>query len=117
MPVDLDLTERVRSAVATQAAAHEMHTDERRMFGGLTFMIEGKMACGVVNHDMMARVGPDHYARALDHPHTRPMDFTGQPLKGYVFIDPEGSATPTDVDKWVSLAIDCVKQLTRARHT
>jgi hypothetical protein len=45
------------------------------------------------------------------------MDFTGRPLRGYVFIDAEGSATSTDVDEWVSLAIDYVKQLTRARHT
>ena len=54
------------------------------MFGGLTFLLNGKMFCGIVKRDLMVRVGPDHYEESLRLQHVRPMDFTGKPLKGYV---------------------------------
>ena len=63
------------------------------MFGGLAVMVEGKMACGVIGEELMARVGPSRHAQALEHPHARPMDFTGRPMTGYVFIKPAGCST------------------------
>ncbi|MFQ5589509.1 MAG: TfoX/Sxy family protein, partial [Nitrospiria bacterium] len=63
---------------------------EKKMFGGIAFMLCGHMCCGIVNETLMARVGPDQYAAALAHPHAREMDFTGRPMKGLVYIDPEG---------------------------
>ena len=63
---------------------------ERQMFGGLAFMLGGHMFCGVVKDTLMVRLGPDGADRALDQPHVRPMDFTGRPMKGMVFVEPGG---------------------------
>ena len=60
---------------------------ERKMFGGIVFMLTGNMCCGVTNDDLMVRVGADGLEDALDQPHARPMDFTGRPMKGFVFVD------------------------------
>jgi hypothetical protein len=57
---------------------------------GLAFMLGGHMFCGVVTDTLMVRLGPDGAESALDRPHVRPMDFTGQPMKGLVFVDPAG---------------------------
>ena len=60
------------------------------MFGGLAFMLGGHMFCGVVKDALMVRLGPEGADRALDRPHVRPMDFTGRPMNGMVFVDPAG---------------------------
>ena len=60
---------------------------ERKMFGGIAFMLNGNMCFGVTNDDLMVRVGADGLEDALDQPHARPMDFTGRPMKGFVFVD------------------------------
>jgi len=60
---------------------------ERKMFGGIAFMLNGNMCCGVTNDDLMIRVGAGGLEDALDQPHARPMDFTGRPMKGFVFVD------------------------------
>jgi TfoX/Sxy family transcriptional regulator of competence genes len=78
---------------------------EKKMFGGLTFMVAGKMACGVVHDDLMVRVGPDGDEAALAEPHTRPMDFTGRPMRGMVYVDPAGLATDADLGHWVDRAV------------
>ena len=88
MTYDHDLADRVRAVLPDG----EMVT-ERQMFGGLTFMIGGTcghMLCGVVKDTLMVRLGREAADRAQEQPHVRPMDFTGRPMKGMVFIDPEG---------------------------
>ena len=85
MAYDEDLADRVRAVLP----AGETVT-ERQMFGGLAFMLGGHMACGIVKDALMLRLGPEAADRALDQPHVRPMDFTGRPMKGMVFVDPEG---------------------------
>jgi TfoX/Sxy family transcriptional regulator of competence genes len=82
---DEDLANRVRAVVPRGEAV-----TERQMFGGLAFMLGGHMFCGVVKGTLMVRLGPEGADRALDQPHVRPMDFTGRPMKGMVFVDPEG---------------------------
>ena len=59
---------------------------EKKMFGGLAFMLHGNMCVGVTNDDLMVRVGPEQHAELLALPHARPMDFTGRPMKGFVFV-------------------------------
>ena len=59
---------------------------EKRMFGGLAFMVSGNMCCGVVGKELMARVGPEQYEQALKEPYAREMDFTGKPMKGFVYV-------------------------------
>ncbi|MDA0989366.1 MAG: TfoX/Sxy family protein [Verrucomicrobia bacterium] len=75
---------------------------EKKMFGGLAFMLRGHMCCGVVDDALMARVGPDQYPAALCQPHTRVMDFTGKPLKGFIYVDAEGFESDDDLDSWVT---------------
>jgi TfoX/Sxy family transcriptional regulator of competence genes len=82
---DEDLADRVRAVLPPGAAV-----TERRMFGGLAFLLGGHMFCGVVKDTLMVRLGAEDADRAVDQPHVRPMDFTGRPMKSMVFVDPEG---------------------------
>jgi TfoX/Sxy family transcriptional regulator of competence genes len=75
------------------------------MFGGLAFLINGNMACGITNEDLMLRLGADGAAQALNEPHVRNMDFTGKPLKGFVYLAPEGYAEDDDLEAWVERAV------------
>lgn len=78
---------------------------ERKMFGGIAFMVGGRMACGVIRDDLMVRVGPEGDAAALADPHARPMDFTGRPMKGMVYVSPDGVRSDADLERWVELAV------------
>jgi TfoX/Sxy family transcriptional regulator of competence genes len=100
MPYDETLAERVREALGA-----ERGLDERRMFGGLAFMVDGHMACGIVGDELMVRLGEEAADAALDEPHTRPMDFTGRPLRTMVFVEPAGTATPAELQAWVDRAL------------
>ena len=66
---------------------------ERPMFGGLTFLLRGHMCCGVIRDRLVVRVGPARYDEALTQSHARPMDFTGRPLRGMVYVMPAGYRT------------------------
>ena len=74
---------------------------EKKMFGGLCFMVDGSMCCGITSTDFMVRVGPDQYDDALARPHAREMDFTGRPLKGMVYVAPAGIKTDAALSRWV----------------
>ena len=73
---------------------------EKKMFGGIAFMVRGNMACGAVRGELMARVGPGHYEWALTRPRVRPMDFTGRPLRGFVYVGTAGIRTRAMLSKW-----------------
>ncbi|SDD92604.1 MULTISPECIES: TfoX/Sxy family protein [Kordiimonas] len=75
---------------------------EKKMFGGLCFMVAGHMCCGIVDTRLMARVGPEAYEDALKDPHARPMDFTGKPMKGMIYVQPDGTADTTALEAWVN---------------
>ena len=72
------------------------------MFGGLAFLQDGKMFVGILGETLMARVGPEHYEDALALPQVRPMDFTGKPMKGYVYIDAPGIEDDAQLAAWVN---------------
>jgi len=74
---------------------------EKKMFGGVGFMLNGNMACGVNKEDLIARIGPEKYEQGLTHPHVRPFDFTGRPMKGWVMVGPDGVSTDDDLQDWV----------------
>lgn len=80
-------------------------TEEKKMMGGLTFMLRGKMCCGVVKDVLMARVGPEKYEKALEKPHCRQMDFTGKPFVGYVYVDEPGLTADSDLETWLDWVI------------
>jgi TfoX/Sxy family transcriptional regulator of competence genes len=105
MAYDEDLADRVRAALPAAEAV-----TERRMFGGLAFMLGGHMFCGVVKDSLMVRLGPDAAERALDQPHVRPMDFTGRPMKGMIFVDPDG-LHDADLRHWVAAAVSHARGL------
>jgi TfoX/Sxy family transcriptional regulator of competence genes len=106
MAYDEGVAERLREALA----GHKDVT-EKKMFGGIAFMVSGNMCCGVVNGTLMARVGPEQYEAALKRPHARKMDFTGKPLKGFVYVAPEGFESDNDLAYWVRLSLDFVATL------
>ena len=100
MAYDERLAERVRTALGGQRFT------EKRMFGGLCFLLEGNMCCGIVGDKLMVRVGPDRYTAALAEPHTREMDFTGRPLKGMVYVAPAGLGDEAALAGWVGRAVE-----------
>ncbi len=91
------LASRIRAALG-----HREAVTEKKMFGGLTFMVDGKMCCGVLQDNLILRVTIQDYEEALGHPHARPMDFTGQPMKGFLYIAPTGYAQEKDLQMWLS---------------
>lgn len=84
---------------------------EKQLFGGLAFMLNGNMVCGVVDDSLMARVGPDAYEEALGEPHAREMDFTGSPMKGMVFVDPAGISEDDALDDWIERCLAFAESL------
>jgi len=106
MAYDDKLADRIRRAVAPRA-----DVTEKKMFGGLAFLLDGKMFCGIVKDDLMVRVGPERYETALAEAHVRPMDFTGRPMNGYVFVGPGGSRTEKAIKKWVDQGVTFVAAL------
>jgi len=75
---------------------------ERRMFGGLAFLCRGRMCCGIVGSDLMVRVADNEFDAVMRGPHVRPMDFTGKPLRGFVYVSPPGFRTPAALRTWLS---------------
>jgi len=84
---------------------------ERHMFGGISFMLHGHMCCGVIEDNLVVRVGPTGYDAALNEPHARPMDFTGRPLTGFVYVDRPGFETRETLLEWIDRGVEFVKTL------
>ena len=101
MPYDEMLVERVRGVLKGKR-----NVMERKMFGGLTFMLQGNMCCGVAGDRLMVRVGAEKYDEALAQKHAQLMDFTGRPMKGMVFVEPAGLASTKDLKGWVQRGVD-----------
>lgn len=100
------LADRVREALAGEGVV-----DEIKMMGGLCFMIRGHMALGIVGEELMIRVGPDGYERALRRVHAREMDFTGRSMKGFVFVESAGIKTKRSLASWVAPAAGFARSL------
>lgn len=93
--------QRVRDIIRNQTGLIE-----KKMFGGVGFLLNGNMACGVNKDDLIIRVGPDNYSNAVMQPHTHPFDITGREMKGWVMVAPTGYANDTDLTDWVQSGID-----------
>lgn len=100
MAFDQDLAMRVRRLLEKQDGI-----SERKMFGGLAFLLKGKMFCGVLGHDLVARLGAEQAQSALKRSYVRPMDFTGRPMKGYVYVVPDGLKTDRALQTFLRHAI------------
>ena len=101
MAYDEGLAERVREVLADRPGIVE-----KKMFGGLSFMLQGNMSCGVLDEDLLVRVGPEAHEAALALPHARPMEFTGRSMKGMVFVGPEGLESDEELSDWVGRGVD-----------
>ena len=101
MAYDEELAERIRRALAGRQGV-----SEKRMFGGIAFMLRGNMCCGIVRDQLMVRVGPERYDDALARPHARPMDFTGRAMKGMVYVGPEGLRSDADLNAWLRRGVE-----------
>ena len=99
MAYDERLADRVRELL-------DERTDvtERRMFGGLTFMVGGHMCCGINSDELILRLGPEAEETALRAPHARPMDFTRRPMRGFLTIAPDGLKGPS-LRRWIEQAV------------
>lgn len=90
---------------------------EKKMFGGMAFMLNGNMCCGVIGDQLVARIGPEGYESALSESHTKPMDFTGRPMKGYVYVEPEGIESDKDLKNWIDRCVEFVSTLPPKKET
>ena len=99
MAYDEKLAERVRAALAKRD-----DVVEKRMFGGIAFMVRGHMSCGIVSSTLMVRLAPADADGFVNAPHVRPMDFTGRPLRGFLYVDPGGTRTAAALRQWVERA-------------
>ena len=96
MAYDAGLAERMRELLVGRRGVIE-----KAMFGGVAFLLDGKMFVGIAKSELMVRVGPEAYEDALRDPHARTMDFTGRPMRGYVFVAPAGFEEDEALARWI----------------
>ena len=106
MPFDEDLAARIRHALA-----RKKNIEEKRMFGGIGFLLHGNMLVGVWKEFLIARLGPDQGDEALLEPHVRQMDITGKPMKGWIMVEPEGVEDDEPLKEWIKQAVKFVGKL------
>lgn len=100
MAYDEDLAQRVRAVVAS---ADDL--SEKKMFGGLAFLTGGRMFAGIIGDDLMVRVGPVRYESALKERDARPMDFSGRPIKGYIYVGSGSTRDLPTLRRWMKEAL------------
>lgn len=106
MSYDEGLAERIREQFQDR-----IDVDEKRMFGGLCFMVSNHTCCGIVQETLMARVGPDNYEKCLARKYVKEMDFTGKAMKGMVYVSPEGIESDSNLAEWISICTSFVESL------
>ena len=106
MAYDEGLAQRIRELLEGRP-----DVEEKKMFGGLCFMVSHHMSCGIVKDTLMARVGPNNYEKCLDMEHASEMDFTGKAMKGMIYVSPEGLDSDTELASWIHTCVDFVKSL------
>lgn len=106
MAYDEHLAERVRAELAGERAV-----SDRKMFGGLAFLLDGNMAVGLSGDELMVRVGREGTEEALARPHTRPFEMSGRPTKGFILVAPEGVRTKRQLAAWVRRGVEVARGL------
>ena len=103
MAYDEKLADRIRKILGKNK-----NIIEKKMFGGLSFLLNGKMCCGVLKDILVVRVNPKQSDMLLKKPHVRPMDFTGRPMKGFLYVSADGYKTVKQLSAWVERSVDFV---------
>jgi hypothetical protein len=106
MAFDETLAGRIRDALARQRGV-----EEKKMFGGVGFLLNGNMLVGVWKDSLIVRLGEDDHEDALSEPHVRQFDITGRPMKGWILVEPEGVEEDGEVKAWIKRATKFVKTL------
>ena len=106
MAFNEELALRVRQSLGEQTGV-----TERKMFGGLCFMVRGNMLGGVMGDELIVRVGMESYEDSLQLPHSRPMDFTGNPMRGFVVVSSEGIAAEEGMHEWIRRGLEFAASL------
>ena len=101
MAYDIHLADRISNLLEQKGVVFEV----KKMMGGWCAMVDNKMCVGIVKNQLMARIGPDAYEKALTRPHCGEMNFTGRSMKGYVFVEPEGIDKADDLEYYVDLCL------------
>jgi TfoX/Sxy family transcriptional regulator of competence genes len=103
---DEELADRVRDLISVRGGVRE-----QKMFGGIAWMLDGNMACGVLGDELIVRLGPEEADKALAEPHTREFDFTGRPMRNIVMVGPEATADDAELAGWVDAGADFAASL------
>jgi TfoX/Sxy family transcriptional regulator of competence genes len=106
MAYDEALAQRIRTALPGIPGI-----TEKKMFGGIAFMVDGNMACGVSKDNLMVRINPDATDAALAQPNVRQFDMTGRPMKGWVLVEPSGIETDNDLKRWIEQGVEFAQSL------
>ncbi len=100
MSYDEGLAQRIRKLVADRSGL-----TEKKMFGGVSFLIQGNMACGVLKDEMIVRIDPEQHDAAVAKPHVRTFDYAGHPMQGWIFVGPAACASEVGLKEWVDTGI------------
>src|SRR5438105_955886 len=103
MVYDEALAQRVRGELLTVP-----QVEEKKMFGGITFMVSGQMCCGVLKDDLIVKVGAEGWDDLVARPHVRPFDFSGRPMVGMVYVAPPGVSSDASLRGWIQRGVDFV---------
>ena len=101
MAYDEGLAQRVRELLEEKPGYNE-----KKMFGGVCYLLNGNMACGILKEDLIVRIGPEKYENSLKSPHTRKFDVTGKTMKGWVMVSYEGHESDKDLFEWVQRGVN-----------
>ncbi|HVN56000.1 MAG TPA: TfoX/Sxy family protein [Anaerolineaceae bacterium] len=106
MAYDETLAQRIRAGLVPHGAF-----DEKKMFGGVGFLLHGNMVCGIHKNSLIVRVGPEKHTAAMAKPHVRPFDMTGRPMTGWILVEPGGFDSDEDLSAWIELGVDYARGL------
>jgi TfoX/Sxy family transcriptional regulator of competence genes len=106
MAYDDLLASRIRAQLSTLP-----NLVEKKMFGGIGFILQGNMACGVNKNNLIVRVGIGQYETALSRPHVRPFDMTGKPMTGWVVVEPQGYTNDAELKRWIKQGVEYAASL------
>ena len=105
MAYDLKLADRIRSELG------EVPIVEKKMFGGVGFLLNGNLACGVNKNDLIVRIDPEKHTALLNKPHVRPFDMTGRPMKGWLVVEADGVKTDKQLSRWIKEGVEFASTL------
>jgi TfoX/Sxy family transcriptional regulator of competence genes len=111
MAYDEGLADRVRTILQGRRGLLKKSLLEKRMFGGLVFMIDGNMCCGVRNTELMLRLSNEGASKALQRPHTRPVDPTGKRIRSLIFVSEQGTDLDHALEEWIGVAFTFARTL------